>query len=699
MAITEKPKILIVDDLEVNLILLETILRKEQAEIHKALNGPAALELTEKHVYALIILDVSLPGMNGYEIAERLRKQDCNIFTPIIFVTAIHYDEFSITQGYKVGAVDYLTKPYQNEILLSKVRIFIQLFNQNQELLNQRLALTEGINKYRKAEKTIFFKYHLERAVSLASARFSGNFDPESSIEFMLMDIARLCNASGAVFICNGCTRHPIEIRGNDSSNAEDLNPSEELLKLLDLLFQKKENDCNVLVSSGGNAGPWSAPGEVTDPLTFQYTAAIQVNVSELVQGLILLHNCSGLNEWEAGDICALGVFGTITGNALERDQTHKALEQSENKYRSYIENAPEGIIVAEPGGNISGVNPAAQKMFRHISKDLLNTGIHTLLKKENLSGNFPGFISLTNSERSQGEFFVSSGKIIKIIRAESVMLPDANFLIFCTDITAKREMEKHLIHTERMVGIGEMATGIAHEINQPLNIISFGIDNLLYALNNQQADETYIKDKTRKIFEGIHRMRTIIDHVRTFSRSNDDYIHAAFSVNESIENALSLVSEQFRNHGISLKTNLAEEQSVVMQGNTFKLEQVILNLLSNARDALDEKIMEKSNGFIPAITIVSKREKNQILIQVTDNGNGIDAEHLEHLTTPFFTTKEPGKGTGLGLAISYGILKEHEGDIKFKSKPGEGTTVELILPLISKNNVAPAAEQDHQSV
>lgn len=686
MAITEKPKILIVDDLEVNLILLETILRKEQAEIHKALNGPAALELTEKYIYALIILDVSLPGMNGYEIAERLRKQDCNIFTPIIFVTAIHYDEFSIKQGYKVGAVDYLTKPYQNEILLSKVRVFIQLFNQNQELLNQRVALTEGIAKYRRAEKTILLKYQLERAVSLASARFAGNFDPESSIQFMLMDIARLCNATDAVFICPGCNHLPIEIRGNDSSGVDDLQPSEESLTLLGLIFRKSENDCNVLLSASGNAGPWSVPGEIEGAFTFQSALAIKVNVSAFAQGQILLYNCSGLAEWEAGDICSLGVFGTITGNALERNQTRKALEESELKYRSYIENAPEGILVVTAGGEITGVNPAAQHMLSHISVNLVNTGIHSLLKKESLAGSFPDFISLTNNERNRGEFFVSSGKIMKIIRAESVQLPDSNFLIFCTDITATREMEKHLIHTERMVGIGEMATGIAHEINQPLNIISFGIDNLLYAINNQKADEEYIRDKTRKIFEGIHRMRTIIDHVRTFSRSNDDYIHSAFSVNESIENALSLVNEQFRNHGISLTTNLADEQSVVIQGNTFKLEQVLLNLLSNARDALDEKIKQKRDGYIPSISIVSQRKDDLIRIFVEDNGNGIDADHLEQLTTPFFTTKDPGKGTGLGLAISYGILKEHHGEINFKSTPGEGTVVELILPAIVNN-------------
>lgn len=690
MSITEKPKILIVDDLEVNLILLETILRKEQAEIHKALNGPAALELSEIHDYALIILDVSIPGMNGYEIAQRLRQQSLNQLTPIIFVTAIHYDDHSITQGYKAGAVDYLTKPYQNEILLSKVRIFLQLSNQNRELVSQRIALTESIEKYRKAEKTILFKYQLERAVSLASARFSGNFDPESSIQFMLMDMARLCNASAGVFICDKCFVQRIEIKGNEFSGSEIPDTSPEILQQLSHQYNQTGNECNVLINKSAEESLWVKPEHNLTDNNIQSTIAIKVNVSELFEGFILLYNCAGIYEWDASDISSLEIFGTITGNALERYLTRKALEQSEIKYRSYIENAPEGILVAESSGIVADANPAAILMFKHISSELKNSDLHQLLKKENLAGSFPDFISLTGNERNLGEFFVTSGKIIKIIRAESVRLPDSNFLIFCTDMTATREMEKHLIYTERMVGIGEMATGIAHEINQPLNIISFGIDNLLYALNNQKADEEYIKEKTRKIFEGIHRMRTIIDHVRTFSRSNDDYIHSAFSVNESIENALSLVSEQFRNHGISLTSKLADEQSVVVQGNTFKIEQVILNLLSNARDTLDDKIKRKTEGYIPSIIVSSQREDKKILISVEDNGNGIDPEHLEHLTTPFFTTKEPGKGTGLGLAISYGILKEHKGEIVFKSEPGNGTTVELHLPVsgsLTNNN------------
>ena len=180
--ITNLPKILLVDDIEVNLILLETALRKEQASLHKATSGHEALRITENTEFALIILDVSMPVMNGFELAELIRKQQLNTLTPIIFISAIHFDEFSVSQGYRSGAVDYISKPYHHEVLLSKVRVFLQLFNQKQELLLQSQHLQESNNRFQEIQEILRLRLQLQKAVSLASARFSGNFDLISSI-------------------------------------------------------------------------------------------------------------------------------------------------------------------------------------------------------------------------------------------------------------------------------------------------------------------------------------------------------------------------------------------------------------------------------------------------------------------------------------------------------------------------------------
>ncbi len=670
----EKPKILIVDDIAVNLILLETVLRKENATLLKSLTGKEALEISAINDLALIILDVSMPGMNGFELAEHIRNQEKHALTPIIFVSAILYDQLSIIKGYKAGAVDYITKPYENEVLLGKVRMFLKIHQQNREIKRTSEALQESVSRYKKVEDTLLFRYSLEKIISLASARFSGRFDLEQSLQFMLMDLAQLLDARDVSFFTVDNT-NPGKVLS--SSGLKNISLPQPKKSFIDSLFSLTDS-CNVLVHYITPENKWHRPENNLQANDNEIGMAIPVYLQDKPYGCILIKGCPDFNLLDSQDICSLGVFGTITGNAIERIFTQLKLEKSELKYRSYIENAPNGILVSDAKGNISESNTAATILFGLDHAKLNKHNLDELLDKEKLSAQFAEFNGLLTDKKSQAEFFVSKGGSTLIVRAESVLLPDGKFLIFCSDITATREMEKHLIHTERMVGIGEMATGIAHEINQPLNIISFGMDNLIHAISTKKADDEYIKEKSRKIFEGIHRMRTIIDHVRTFSRSNDDFIHSAFSLNESINNALSLVNEQYKNRGIQVATHLAPDTQVSIVGNTYKIEQVILNLLSNARDAIEEKLEETDKDFTPQITVNSAKDGDNIIVEVIDNGNGIAPEHLEHLTAPFYTTKEPGKGTGLGLAITYGIIKEHKGEVTFTTMPDKQTKVTL---------------------
>ena len=241
--------------------------------------------------------------------------------------------------------------------------------------------------------------------------------------------------------------------------------------------------------------------------------------------------------------------------------------------------------------------------------------------------------------------------------------------------------MEKQLIHSERMAGIGEMAAGIAHEINQPLNTISFTLDNILYFVKNNNIDKKYLKKKTDKIFDNISRMRNIIDHVRTFSRDHDDFILSEFNINNSITNSLSLVSEQFKHKGIHLILLLNKSiQNPI--GNTNKFEQVILNLLINAKDAIEDKKKKLNKDFRKTIEIETYQEINNIFVEIKDNGIGVNTEDIDNIMLPFYTTKSAEKGTGLGLSISYGIIKEMNGDIEINSELLNGTLVKITIPI-----------------
>jgi len=228
------------------------------------------------------------------------------------------------------------------------------------------------------------------------------------------------------------------------------------------------------------------------------------------------------------------------------------------------------------------------------------------------------------------------------------------------------------------------LAAGIAHEINQPLNTISLTLDNLLFSFRNGEMDKEYLETKSHKLFQNINRMRTIIDHVRTFSRQNDDYILGNFNVNDSIRNAVSMVSEQFKHKGINLILTLDEKIKTPI-GNTLKFEQVILNLIINAKDALEEKKKHIQKDYNKTIEISSFEDVNNVYVEVKDNGTGIDPEKIDKVFLPFYTSKETGSGTGLGLSISFGIIKDMQGNIEVQSKLQKGTSIKITVPANAK--------------
>lgn len=260
-------------------------------------------------------------------------------------------------------------------------------------------------------------------------------------------------------------------------------------------------------------------------------------------------------------------------------------------------------------------------------------------------------------------------------------------FMSVIRDISERKIIEKQLRHTERMAGIGELATGMAHEINQPLNTISLSIDNILYSIDHKTCTETYLKGKLNKVFDNISRIKKIIDHVRIFSRDQDDFMLASFDVNTSIQNSISMVYEQVTQKEIDL-TFTPDKNLLPLTGNAYRFEQVILNMLINAVDAVEEKKKKNCSSFRKKIDISTRLIEGQTIIEIKDNGIGIKIEHIDNVLLPFYTTKDPGKGTGLGLSISYGIIKELGGEIDIQSKSQIGTTIRISIPVQDlKNN------------
>lgn len=254
-------------------------------------------------------------------------------------------------------------------------------------------------------------------------------------------------------------------------------------------------------------------------------------------------------------------------------------------------------------------------------------------------------------------------------------------------ELKKRQKQQRLLIQKSKLESLGELAAGIAHEINQPLGVLALSLENLHDKILRKEADDDYLNQKFRSIQEKIERIRNIITHVRLFSRDQPSVVFEKVDVNKTIQNALSMIKVQYETHGIGLVTLYGENLGITI-GSMNKLEQVILNLLSNSKYAV-ERMAELSGGFSYSkkITIRTFCDEYYIYIEIEDNGTGIGGNIMNKIFDPFFTTKEEGRGTGLGLSIVYGIIKEMKGDVRIKSKKEKYTVVTLSLPRFTEKN------------
>lgn len=250
-------------------------------------------------------------------------------------------------------------------------------------------------------------------------------------------------------------------------------------------------------------------------------------------------------------------------------------------------------------------------------------------------------------------------------------------------ELKKRHEQQELLIHKSKLESLGRLAAGIAHEINQPLSGIAMGVENIFLKVTSNTINNEYLKRECHLLLEDVSRIKHIIEHIRIFSREQQSVFFENININEVVGNALLMLRTQYENHNIKLSLDLDEDIGVTV-GNKYKLEQVVINLLSNSKDALEEKddMLNRSFGQ-KDIKIRTRGYSDRICLEIEDNGKGIASENMEKMFEPFFTTKDPDKGTGLGLSISYGIIKEMKGEISVQSKSDEFTKITVSLPKI----------------
>jgi PAS domain S-box-containing protein len=372
-----------------------------------------------------------------------------------------------------------------------------------------------------------------------------------------------------------------------------------------------------------------------------------------------------------------------------ERTQAEKALRQSEEKYRTVLEEMREGYYETDLAGNLTRVNAAMRALLGYSRKELMGTKYIEYAPEE-----YTKTISEATSRlyrtgepvrdlhheviRKDGSraFVETSILVMRDEKGEKI-----GFRGISRDITTRKKVEedKRIFEIQaqvasRLASIGEMAAGVAHEINNPLTGI-IGYSQLL--IDREWGVPEDIRSDLVTINEGSRRVAGIVQGLLTFSRQTKPE-RRCVDINQIVESTLALRAYNLRVNNIEVVTQLAPDllETFVDPG---QIQQVLLNLIVNAET---EMKLAHSRG---KLTITTEKSDNTIKIRLTDDGPGIEPEIMARIFEPFFTTREVGKGTGLGLSLCYGIVSEHNGKIYAESEPGKGATFIVELPVISE--------------
>ncbi|MCB2185541.1 MAG: PAS domain S-box protein [Deltaproteobacteria bacterium] len=649
-----KPKeqaILIVDDRPANLLALERTLAITGAEIVQAGSGQEALAATLGREFSLAILDVQMPGMDGYELAELLRGNPETQSIPIVFLSAAFVEDWQVFKGYEAGAVDYVIKPFVPEVLLGKVRAFLELDRIRQELRGHRDRLEELVaERTRELVDELAERRRVESALRESEARYRNLFENSMDAVMLTVPDGVILSVNPAASRMFGRSREELcRLRREDLVAASD----HRLQQLLEERIRTGQARGELTFLRGDGA---RFPGEVSS-VVFRDPA------------------------------------GGLRSSMIIRDLTErKQAEAIRERLLMAIEQAGESIAITDPEGNIIYVNPAFEAMTGYSRAEALGQNLRLLKSGEHE----PAFYqelweTITSGCTWQGRFVNLRKDGVKY-NAEATISPVhgpdgevQNYVAVERDITEHLTLTAQLQQAQKLEAIGTLAGGIAHDFN---NILSAILGYTELTLNSPR-----LEDKERRYLEQVlaagGRARDTVSQILAFSRRSAAE-RKVFFVAPIVKEALKLLRASIPTT-IELQQNVTTKTGKIL-GDPTHIHQVLMNLCTNAshamgpaggvlRVSLEEQTLEPTEtGALGDLA-----GGGYLCLQVSDTGQGMAPEVLERIFEPFFTTKGVGEGTGLGLSVVHGIVKNHGGAISVESRPGRGSTFRVWLPRVEE--------------
>ena len=371
-----------------------------------------------------------------------------------------------------------------------------------------------------------------------------------------------------------------------------------------------------------------------------------------------------------------------------ELEESYRELRRSEERYRTMFDADPNPIFIMDiKTFQILDINATALDCYGYSRDEFLamffpdlgyDKNQELMEELKHVSLNQSHFYPKRIHQRKGGDYFYVN------VHISPVRFMERDFLIATTtDITENVKKEAQLIQAGKMATLGTMAAGMAHEINQPLNVIQVCADFFLKILKkNKEISRLELTTMADEIKSSVQRAAGIITHMRDFTRQSG-VVRGKLNINKPIRDVFKVLGQQLKVHQIELELDLDDKLPSILADHN-RMEQVFINLVTNAMDTLDEEGRKGDQEWRKFLKIRSFSEGGQVIVTVSDNGAGIPGDIIDKIFEPFFTTKDVGKGTGLGMSISYGIVKDYGGTINVKSKSGRGTTFELKFPIIT---------------
>jgi histidine kinase len=381
-----------------------------------------------------------------------------------------------------------------------------------------------------------------------------------------------------------------------------------------------------------------------------------------------------------------------VAAMEMSLDITHKKhleeqLVKSEKKYHVIFNNIPNPVFVLDcKTFEVLDCNDSVKSVYGYAKEELEYTSFLNFFKEQEREA-----IATQLNTSSVINQVTQIGKdnkniVVNISIAMSEYLGRNALLVTTRDITQRLETEQQLIQASKLATLGEMATGVAHELNQPLSVIKTGSSFCVKKFQNEEKiDDDTIVNIISKIDTNADRATKIIQHMRQLARKSDLTLEP-IQINDVLRSASEIFNQQLKIRNIDVVWDIQESLPII-RGDWGRLEQVIINLVLNARDAIEEKMNGKGKpSGERKITLRTREEKNRVTIEICDTGTGVPAGLTDKIFEPFFTTKEVGKGTGLGLSISYGFVKDCKGDIQVASNPDGGACFIITFPKAGKH-------------